>query len=398
MDTNLDPGAVTARMPHAESDFTMPERDDSGYRPAGYAVSGKATGPVAPAAVAGPMRVVIVDDHRTNIQLASALLAQMGGCESITFTDPVEAFEWCCLNDFDLLIVDYMMPEMDGIEFITNLRASEQFALVPMLMVTATNEREVRHRALEAGATDFLTKPIDTVEFRARVRNMLAIHKSHVEVANRAAVLSAEVRRATEAILNRERDTVMRLSRAAEFRDPETGAHIQRMARYSWLVAATITDDLEYADAILEAAPMHDVGKLGTPDHILLKPGKLTVDEFAIMKKHAEIGWVILKDGASPTLRLAAEIAYAHHEKFDGSGYPNGLAGTGIPLSGRIVAVADVFDALTSARPYKAAWEVSRAVDFLRENSGSHFDPACVNAFISRLDDALEIRSQFQDE
>ena len=383
----LLPPAVLARYPQG------PEEGPAPALPA--AVTADRVGAGSDAA---PMRVVIVDDHRTNIQLAEALLGRMGGCKATSFTDPVEAFEWCCVNDFDLLIVDYMMPEMDGIDLIAQLRANPQFSLVPMLMVTATSEREVRHRALKAGATDFLTKPIDTVEFRARVRNMLALHKSHVEVANRAAILSVEVRRATEAILEREKDTVMRLSRAAEFRDPETGAHIQRMARYSWLIADHITHDQPFADAMLEAAPMHDVGKLGTPDHILLKPGKLTPEEFVIMKQHAEIGWVILKDGASPTLRLAAEIARAHHEKFDGSGYPGGLAGDAIPLSGRIVAVADVFDALTSTRPYKTAWEVSHAVEFLRENSGSHFDPACVNAFLARLDDALEIKSQFQDE
>jgi response regulator RpfG family c-di-GMP phosphodiesterase len=384
MDISFDVGALSAPAFGGDDDFSLPDPDDRHSQPA--------------PAVAVPMRVVVVDDHPTNIQLVAALLARMEGTVSVTFTDPVEAFDWCCLNDFDLLIVDYMMPAMDGIELISRLRDNPQFGLVPMLMVTATNEREVRHRALRAGATDFLNKPIDTVEFRARVSNMLAIHKSHIEVANRAAVLSAAVHRATEEILCRERDTVLRLCRAAEFRDPETGAHIQRMARYARLIAATLTDDPGYADAILEAAPMHDVGKLGTPDHILLKPGKLTADEFSIMKKHAEIGWVILKDSASPTLQLAAEIARSHHEKFDGSGYPQGLAGSAIPLAGRIVAVADVFDALTSERPYKPAWEIARAVAFLHENSGSHFDPACVDAFVSRLEEALEIRSQFQDE
>lgn len=397
MDTTFDADALSAPALAADEGDMPPHPDDRHAQP----VPAFAARPVAVTAApdgAAPMRVVVVDDHPTNIQLVSALLARMGGTVPVTFADPVEAFDWCCLNDFDLLIVDYMMPAMDGIELISRLRGNPQFALVPMLMVTATTEREVRHRALRAGATDFLNKPIDVVEFRARVTNMLAIHKSHIEVASRAAVLSAEVHRATEAILSRERETVLRLSRAAEFRDPETGAHIQRMARYARLIAAALTNDFRYADAILEAAPMHDVGKLGTPDHILLKPGKLTPEEFTIMKKHAEIGWVILKDSASPTLRLAAEIARSHHEKFDGSGYPQGLAGSAIPLAGRIVAVADVFDALTSERPYKSAWEIPRAIAFLHENSGSHFDPACVDAFVARLDEALAIRSQFQDD
>ena len=344
------------------------------------------------------MIVVIVDDNPINVELTEALIDEMEDCTATCFTDPFDGFAWCNTNPFDLLIVDYMMPSLDGIEFIAGLRANPSLSKVPMLMVTATNERTVLHRALESGATDFLTKPLDTIEFGARVRNMLALHKSHVEVANRAEVLAAEVRKATAEILDREKDTVLRLSKAAEFRDPETGAHIQRMARYARLIAEGLTHDALFADAILDAAPMHDVGKLGTPDFILLKPGRLTPDEFAIMKQHAQIGWSILKDGASPTLQLAAEIAHAHHEKYDGSGYPAGLAKDAIPLSGRIVAVADVFDALTSARPYKMAWELDRAAAFLRDNSGSHFDPACVDVFLARWEEILEIRQQFQDE
>jgi putative two-component system response regulator len=342
--------------------------------------------------------IVIVDDNLVNVRLTEALVEQMGNCTAHCYTDPVGALAWCEANAFDLLIVDYMMPVLDGIELIARLRGNPDRAQVPILMVTASNEREVLYRALEAGATDFLTKPIDTVEFGARARNMLAIRRSHVSLANRAAELAAEVRKATAEILDRERDTILRLSKAAEFRDPETGAHIVRMAHYSRLVCEELSDDPDFIASVFEAAPMHDVGKLGTPDHILLKPGKLTPEEFEIMKQHAEIGWVILKDGASPILRMAAEIARSHHEKFDGSGYPQGLAGDAIPLSGRIVAVADVFDALTSARPYKPAWEIPRAVEYMRQNRGSHFDPACVDAFFSRWEEALEVRDRFKDE
>jgi len=342
--------------------------------------------------------IVIVDDNLVNVRLTEALVEQMGNCTAQCFTDPVGALAWCEANAFDLLIVDYMMPVLDGIELIARLRGNPDRAQVPILMVTASNEREVLYRALEAGATDFLTKPIDTVEFGARARNMLAIRRSHVSLANRAAELAAEVRKATSEILDRERDTILRLSKAAEFRDPETGAHIVRMAHYSRLVCEELSDDPDFIASVFEAAPMHDVGKLGTPDHILLKPGKLTPEEFEIMKQHAEIGWVILKDGASPILRMAAEIARSHHEKFDGSGYPQGLEGDAIPLSGRIVAVADVFDALTSARPYKPAWEIPRAVEYMRQNRGSHFDPACVDAFFSRWEEALEVRDRFKDE
>ena len=344
------------------------------------------------------MIIVIVDDNLVNVRLTEALVEQMDDCRAQCFTEPVAALAWCETNAFDLLIVDYMMPVLDGIELIGKLRSNPGRTQVPILMVTASNEREVLYRALEAGATDFLTKPIDTVEFGARVRNMLAIRKSHVSLANRADELAAEVKKATAEILEREKDTILRLSKAAEFRDPETGAHIVRMAHYSRLICEELSDDPNFVAGVFEAAPMHDVGKLGTPDHILLKPGKLTPEEFEIMKQHAEIGWVILKDGASPILRLAAEIARSHHEKFDGSGYPQGLRGEAIPLSGRIVAVADVFDALTSERPYKAAWEIPRAVEFMRQNRGNHFDPACVDAFFSRWEEALEIREQFKDE
>jgi putative two-component system response regulator len=344
------------------------------------------------------LKIVIVDDNLVNVSLTEALVEQIEGCASQSFTDPRQALDWCLKHEFDLLIVDYMMPDLDGIELASKLRAAPGRHEVPMLMVTASHDRDVLYRALEAGVTDFLTKPIDTVEFGARVRNMLAIRKSHVMLANRAAELAAEVQKATAEILEREKDTIYRLSKAAEFRDPETGAHILRMAHYSRLIAEEVSDDPAFVTAVFEAAPMHDVGKLGTPDHILLKPGKLTPEEFEIMKRHAEIGWTILKDGASPILRLAAEIAHTHHEKFDGSGYPRGLVGESIPLSGRIVAVADVYDALTSARPYKPAWEVPRAVEHMRASRGSHFDPACVDALFSRFEEVLEIAQRFKDE
>jgi response regulator RpfG family c-di-GMP phosphodiesterase len=190
---------------------------------------------------------------------------------------------------------------------------------------------------------------------------------------------------------------VLRLSKAAEFRDPETGAHINRMALYSELIASKLELSLEFQKNLLEATPMHDVGKLATPDHILLKPGRLTDDEMTVMRRHAEIGAQILTGSSSTLLQLAEEIAGSHHEKFDGSGYPKGLVGDEIPLSGRIVAVADVFDALTSERPYKKAWPIEDAKKFLQENVGSHFCPVCANAFLNAWDEVLEIKSRFPD-
>jgi putative two-component system response regulator len=344
------------------------------------------------------MQIVIVDDNPTNIALVQAVAKTIAGAQAKSFLDPQQALAWCEGNALDLLIVDYMMPGINGIDFISRLRGHPGRGDVPMLMVTANPDRKVLYKALEAGATDFLHKPLDIAELGARVRNMLAIRKSHLSLAGRADELAREVAKATAAILARERETIARLARAAEFRDPETGAHIVRMAHISRLVALQLTGDEDYAQRIFEAAPMHDVGKLGTPDHILLKPGKLTPDEFTIMKRHASIGWSILKDSASPILQFAAEIAHAHHEKYDGSGYPGGLRGDDIPLCGRIVAVADVFDALTSARPYKPAWDKARAIAFLAEGSGSHFDPACVAAFMERLEEVLEICERYADE
>lgn len=343
------------------------------------------------------MNIVIVDDTQINVTLMQALVNRIEGCKPICFTESSAGLAWCLENQPDLVIVDYMMPAPDGIEFIQKLRASPGRTELPILMVTAAHEKEVRYRALESGASDFLTKPVDRIEFTSRVKNMLAIRRSHVALADRAAWLAEEVAKATAGIREREREAVFRLARAAEFRDPETGAHIQRMAHYSKLIAAKIGLDAEQQELILEAAPMHDVGKLGTPDMILLKPGKLTPEEFAVMKQHATIGWEILRDSNAPTLKIAAEIAYTHHEKFDGSGYPRGLAGEQIPLFGRIVALADVFDALTSARPYKPAWEFDRAWSFIAEQRGSHFDPQLTDAFLQLKQEAAVIREQYLD-
>lgn len=344
------------------------------------------------------MNVVVIDDAQVNLTLMAALLGKLPEVKARCFLEPGEALEHCLREDPDLVIVDYMMPDMDGIEFIRRFRAEPARSQTPLLMITADHEREVRYRALESGANDFLTKPVDRVEMTSRVRNMLSLRRGQVALQNHAQTLADEVRRATAEIFERERETLNKLARAAEFRDPETGAHILRMAHFSALIARTMELPAEFQESLLIAAPMHDVGKLGTPDHILLKPGKLTPEEFDIMKRHASIGYEILKDSASPYMQLAATIALSHHEKFYGSGYPNGLAGEDIPLVGRIVAVADVFDALTSERPYKPAWEVDRARAFLHDGRGAHFDPVCVDAMLDQWDEVLAIRERFRDE
>jgi putative two-component system response regulator len=344
------------------------------------------------------VKVIIVDDTPTNLQLMRSLVQRLDGCEPILFSDSAAGLQWCLEHDPDLVIVDYMMPSPDGLEFIRRMRRQPRHCDLPILMVTGDHEKTVRYGALEEGATDFLNKPIDRMEFLARVRNMLALRRSQIALANRAATLAEEVRRAVSEIHDRERETIVRLARAAEWRDPETGAHILRMAHYARLIAGRLGLPADFQETLLHAAPMHDIGKLGTPDHILLKPGRHTPEEFDIMKRHTTIGYEILKESSSHVVRLAASIALHHHEKFDGGGYPRALAGDAIPIEGRIVAVADVFDALTSERPYKKAWSLDDATAFLRQNRGGHFDPDCIDAFFAMWDEVLEIRERFGDE
>ena len=344
------------------------------------------------------LSVVIVDDSEINLTLFKHLIAKVEGVESHCFSVSAEALEWCARNGADVVVVDYMMPAPDGLEFIRSIRLMPGMEDVPAVMVTANDLKEIRYSALEAGATDFLTKPVDKNEFIARITNMATLRRGQRLLADRAALLAEEVKAATETIVQRERETIFRLSKAAEYRDPETGSHILRMANYSRLIAEALGLDAEECQLLFEAAPMHDVGKVAIPDLILLKPGKLTAEEFELMKRHAQIGHEILRDSSSPKLQAAAIIALSHHERFDGSGYPGGVAGEAIPLHGRIVATADVFDALTSERPYKRAWDLDQAAAYLREQAGSHFDPRCIDAFFGIWKDVKEIHDRYRDE
>ena len=344
------------------------------------------------------MQVLIIDDAKLNIALLQQLVKKLPDCDSVVFQNAVGTIDWCREHEPDLVIVDYMMPVMDGIEFTRAFRSIAGCEEVPVLMVTANYETAVRYEALVSGVSDFLNKPLDNTEFLSRAKNMLALRKSHKELTDRAVWLAEEVRKATAEIVSREQETIFCLSRAAEYRDPETGEHIHRMAHYSRHIAKHLGLSTERQELLLQTAPMHDIGKVGTPDMILLKPGRLTPAEFVIMKQHAVIGYEVLSSSNSPLLKVAAEIAYSHHEKFDGSGYPRGMSGEDIPLFGRIVAVADVFDALTSERPYKKVWTMESARDFLRQGMGVHFDPSCVMAFFSGWDEVMTIKERFADE
>lgn len=342
--------------------------------------------------------VLIIDDTDINLILFAALVKKLDDCEPHTFATARAGLEWAKERIPDLVIVDYMMPDIDGLEFIRLLRELPGCAVVPIVMITANDQKQLRYRALDIGANDFLTKPVDKVEFLARSRNMLLVSDANKQLTDRAQWLADEVRKATAEIVARERETVIRLCKAAEYRDPETGAHILRMAHYSQLIARGLGLSVQEQDLLLEAAPMHDIGKVGIADKILLKPARLDADEFEVMKQHAMYGYELLKGSSSRVLQAGAEIARGHHEKFDGSGYPDGLQGEAIPIFSRIVAVADVFDALTSERPYKPAWTLEAAVDFLLQGSGTHFDPNCVKAFLDAWDDVMEIRGRYQED
>lgn len=342
--------------------------------------------------------VLIVDDQSTG----RAILEQVIGSVDrqvvvIPFERPIDALGWAAKHVAELLLVDYRMPDIDGIEFVKRLRQLPGYAHVPVVMVTVYDDRGVRYAALDAGVTDFLTKPLDTRECLARCRNLLTLRRQQLALENRGRLLEGLVSDATREVHEREKETLLRLAKAGEFRDEETGNHVLRMAHYSRLIAEAIGMAADEIETIELAAPLHDLGKIGLPDHILLKGSMLTPDETLVMQRHPTIGYEILKDSASKYVRMGALIALGHHEKFDGSGYPSGLVGDHIPLPARIVAVADVFDALTTRRPYKQAWDADAAFGYLVDHRNSHFDPRMVDAFVSMRNEAARIQEELRD-
>ncbi|MBL7993945.1 response regulator [bacterium] len=345
------------------------------------------------------MKVLIIDDHDMNVTLLKNLMmAKVPDCETCCYTESAEALAWCEENDPDLVLVDYMMPSPNGLEFIERFRKLPGKRDIPVVMITAVNEKDIRLKAIEYGANDFINKPIDTAELTARVKNMLALRKSQKALANRAEWLAEEVRKATREIVEREREVILRLTRAAEYRDPETGMHIVRMAQYCKLIAKAIGLSEDEQDLILDASPMHDIGKVGIADFILLKGEHLSTDEFESMKKHTFMGFEILQGSKSKLLQMAERIALYHHEKFDGTGYPYGIRDYDIPLAARICALSDVFDALMSRRPYKEPWTLDDTMNEINKRIGTHFDPDLVKAFKAVLPDILEVQKRFTYE
>lgn len=327
------------------------------------------------------MKVLAIDDSRSIAAAIAEVLGNNMDVDADYCTDPVAAVDRCGREQFDIVLVDYVMPRMNGIEVMEALRSSDAYKLVPIIMITSDIDSKLRLQAIEAGATDFLNKPFDWIELQARVRNLLDLRRAQLNLADRARLLASKVDEATRHLVEREEELIWRLARAIEYRDGTTGEHISRVATISRLIAQALGFDVARARTIYLAAPLHDIGKIGVSDLILQKPGRLSADEMNTMRRHVGIGCHILENGSSDLIRVAELIAGAHHERWDGTGYPNRLAGAAIPIEGRIVAVADVFDALCSERPYKEAWPLDKARAEIHACAGTHFDPACVEAF-----------------
>ena len=339
--------------------------------------------------------VLNVDDQFTSRAIITQVIKSINpNIKVVEKSNPEEAIEWATQHTADLVFIDYLMPEMNGVDFVRLLKTLPSYEAVPVMMITIRKDAETRYAALDAGVTDFISKPVDVHECTARSKNLLTMHQQHIALQNKSHLLQNLVNAATAEIKSREKETLMRLARAGEHKDYDTAMHLQRMSLYSRALAERIGLSDEEVEIIELAAPLHDIGKIGIADSILLKKGALDDVELKQMRKHPLIGFEILQGSPSKYLQKGCEIALAHHEKFDGSGYPYSLKGTDIPLSARIVAIADVFDALTSVRPYKEAWSIDKALEYVRNESGKHFDPDLVDAMLSMRELLVKIHDE----
>ncbi|MFA7416399.1 MAG: HD domain-containing phosphohydrolase [Rhizobium sp.] len=344
------------------------------------------------------MRILLVDDNNTNLKLLTKLVGRLDKCEAIPFASPDAVLSALPELDFDIAIIDYQMPVYNGVELYTEIVRFEKYAEVPVIFVTADKDMTTRMAALNAGAIDFLTKPVNPVEFQARVQNIVSLARARRQLADQAEWLRREVDRAVGELRQREQEIIQRLTLAAGYKDPDTSRHTRRVAAYSEAIAVQLGLTPQRCNDIRLAAPMHDIGKAAMPDKVLLKQGRLTEAEYRQMQVHAQIGSDILANSHSSLLRLASEIAASHHERWDGQGYPNRLAGEDIPVSGRIVCIADSFDALTTERPYKPAWSFERTVEHIVSRAGTQFDPQCVAAFERALPKIREVMENDRKE
>lgn len=339
--------------------------------------------------------VLIVDDQLTSRTILSHVVKNINSTiKIIEKHNPEQALEWATQHTADLVFVDYVMPEMNGVDFIRLLKTLPKYDSVPVVMITIKKDAETRYEALDAGVADFISKPVDVYECTARTRNLLTLRQQHIALQNKSNLLESLVKAATAEVRAREKETLMRLARAGEHKDYDTALHLHRMSLYSRALAEAIGLSEEEAEVIELSSPLHDIGKIGIPDSILLKKGPLDEQELKMMRRHPLIGYEILENSPSKYLQKGGEIALAHHERYDGTGYPYALKGIEIPISARIVAVADVFDALTSVRPYKEAWSADQAFEYIQNESGKHFDPELVTAMIAIRSEVEKILSE----
>lgn len=333
--------------------------------------------------------ILVVDDTPENIEVLAGILSRDYKVKFATSGEKALT-QMRSTAPPDLVLLDVMMPGMNGFEVCRQLKADPRTRRIPVIFVTALGEVANEAEGLALGAVDYITKPVSAPIVRARVQTHLALYDQNRE-------LMRQVQVQTEEINATRLEIIRRLGRAAEYKDNETGLHVIRMSHYSRLIGEAAGLPSEECETLLQAAPMHDVGKIGIPDAILLKPGPLDDDEWRLMKRHPQMGAEIIGDSTSPLMGMAREIALTHHEKWNGSGYPHGLKGEEIPLSGRIVALADVFDALTTARPYKKAWTVEAAIDLIMRERSSHFDPALVDVFLRIQPQVLAVKERFAE-
>ena len=340
--------------------------------------------------------IVIVDDQASARTMLRHIIEDIASELAVhDFGDARQALAWCDSNPTDLLLLDYRMPGMDGLELARRFRRLPGNRDIPIILVTVVGDEPVRQAALESGVIDFLVKPVRPRELRARCHNLLQLRQQSETVKQRALSLEQRLLSSMHEVEERERETLSRLARAIEFRDSGTSAYLERMSRVAGLVAECLGLSEEGVRTIEMAAPLHDIGKIAIPDSVLMKPGKLDEAEMAVMRRHPRIGHELLSGSQNRFIQVGAMIALRHHERFDGSGYPDGLVGEAIPLEARIVAVADVFDALISPRPYKQAWTIDAALAWLYSQRGRLFDPECVDALLQARERLEQICEQY---
>jgi putative two-component system response regulator len=343
-------------------------------------------------------KILVIDDNPANVLLLEKMLRLNRFRNIMTLTDPRQAYDSIHQYHPDLILLDLQMPYLNGFEILEWLKNHNETGLLPVLVITASDQKEDKLRALSLGASDFLGKPFDHLEVLIRIGNLLKMKGLHNQLQDSNHLLEKKVKRRTEDIKKLQVEVIDRLMRAAEFRDQVTGNHIVRIGEYTYLLAKKLGYEEEEAILISMASKMHDIGKVGIPDIVLLKAATLSPEEMRLMRTHTTIGAQILAGSKYYMLQIAEQIAKTHHEHWDGNGYPDGLKGEEIPLAGRITALADVFDALISTRSYKEKWPIEQVRSYIKEQRGRQFDPVVVDAFFASTDEISEVLEKFMTE